>query len=1188
MAMESDNFLENLLLLANVSRTVEVKACRTGKPEWTTRNSFVLTQFSKDKRIVLQESLPVSRQEEVYMEQSVDQMLGNLCDPHLTQRREQSSCERRQNVQNTQLDDGAPTTALQRHAPFTETKQLCDIWLLTKDLRGEWWRGGWKGQVGGWLEGGCLQDGECWCWWVCMGGTRSWEALCERTPVVPTEEEAAAAAGARAGIGSTRSCEALCERTPVVPTEEEAAAAAGARVTAIRFPYMKKSDKYASEPVPATKHADVLQLEDLRRHQQSSTHVMALEKMQQGVPFSPAPRGDVENPVSESEAFRLPSSPSSPSSPSKEKQPKKDGTASAATRKATSTVKEPRLRATRRAEVARKKDAAEQEKQLRAKIRQEIEEEMAEQRKTTPLGQAVSKATARKASMTEKNMKIKTQEEAFSLRHGKFVTDGGVQEFVYIPATDASEISAKSGELFESILRHWNLQRPHLLIKFQSGFAHPKRLMDEKEMDKLANTDFNSEIYQYYDYFRECVDNDSDVTEAIDKKRKKLEEERDKLEKQKAQNQKTLDTHQGTPASSPKEAGDSRQKEAQFLSEDEEKEDDEKNNAGAQRKSQDSKTSYDRLEALKDELKNLDAQVRKEKTLALLNDFLYGSLSNLIDVIVRACVRNRCWILVEGGPNGGLLLLKQAAERCLEKPTILVMDSLKKSRYPYEDVRKFVEAEDEDGKELRQALKMNGHHMSELVEKGPADKKQVKIIADKMAAQKMEKMEREKEEARKVEGEAMEKASVKSGASRGEKSKKEQREWTLKDQEEVDAIRVESALMTARLLENTQPINQPVVTPMKLGRKFWDMDSEKKGWTCKTAKDPEAGKVRWNQWHFRGGTHYILCDDHHHALVLHSLAPSGCIFLGGGDSSKKELLKMLVNGHPVVCLNNTGRLTQEFVRCHDFLCAELFRMAKRDEDASSTRNATKGTMLKRSPRSELLQVPKKEKSDYLKDNIKKKSVFKTLTFDGDLGIVERKGLVFNMQKSLKEVTEFTQPELCELFLTYLRRGLQITKLCVVMDPLNPRECSGGHTEDKLTKCRLFAEEPKEDEPPEKKTAKAEPVVSAFYVEFLKSRSTKAPLSQHFKEDRFQEHWVVLRAWEEGRLSASEQHVLLSHHLSAAEDEALQEDPETIFAKRQTVLWQLMQAWTKTRVFEIDTFLADESKHYLRARKAPKD
>ena len=28
--------------------------------------------------------------------------------------------------------------------------------------------------------------------------------------------------------------------------------------------------------------------------------------------------------------------------------------------------------------------------------------------------------------------------------------------------------------------------------------------------------------------------------------------------------------------------------------------------------------------------------------------------SGVEDVIVRACVRNRCWILVEGGPTGGL------------------------------------------------------------------------------------------------------------------------------------------------------------------------------------------------------------------------------------------------------------------------------------------------------------------------------------------------------------------------------------------------------------------------------------------------------------------------------------------------------------------------------------------------------
>ena len=49
---------------------------------------------------------------------------------------------------------------------------------------------------------------------------------------------------------------------------------------------------------------------------------------------------------------------------------------------------------------------------------------------------------------------------------------------------------------------------------------------------------------------------------------------------------------------------------------------------------------------------------------------------------MRAAVRNRCWILVEGGPTGGLVLLKQATERMNEKPVILVMNSLKHKRFP--------------------------------------------------------------------------------------------------------------------------------------------------------------------------------------------------------------------------------------------------------------------------------------------------------------------------------------------------------------------------------------------------------------------------------------------------------------------------------------------------------------------------
>ena len=84
--------------------------------------------------------------------------------------------------------------------------------------------------------------------------------------------------------------------------------------------------------------------------------------------------------------------------------------------------------------------------------------------------------------------------------------------------------------------------------------------------------------------------------------------------------------------------------------------------------------------------------------------------------------------------------------------------------------------------------------------------------------------------------------------------------------------------------------------------------------------------MRWNNWHFRGGakkrlndvldrvvgTHYIFSDDHINEVITDCLAPSGCIFLGGGDGSKKacgdpfvadwrqELIKMLINGEPVL------------------------------------------------------------------------------------------------------------------------------------------------------------------------------------------------------------------------------------------------------------------------------------------------
>ncbi|OLQ04950.1 hypothetical protein AK812_SmicGene11920 [Symbiodinium microadriaticum] len=235
---------------------------------------------------------------------------------------------------------------------------------------------------------------------------------------------------------------------------------------------------------------------------------------------------------------------------------------------------------------------------------------------------SVQSTSPAEAAKQEKHAKEKTVEETeVSLRHGKFITEGSVQDFVYIPARSTMDLAAKSSELFDTILRHWNLQRPYLLIKFQSGFAHPKHLLDAEELRKLENKHMDSEIYKYYMHFRNFVSYQEKVN---------AEEEGQELDREKRE------------------------------------------------------------------------QIIRERTLELLNEFLYKSLSNLIDVIVRACVRNRCWILVEGGPNGGLLLLKQAAERCNERPTVLVLDSLKKKRYPYREVKKFIEEE----KELQSKLKV--------------------------------------------------------------------------------------------------------------------------------------------------------------------------------------------------------------------------------------------------------------------------------------------------------------------------------------------------------------------------------------------------------------------------------------------------------------------------------------------------
>ena len=523
----------------------------------------------------------------------------------------------------------------------------------------------------------------------------------------------------------------------------------------------------------------------------------------------------------------------------------------------------------------------------------------------------------------------KTQEDtAWSLRHGKFIVDGAVKHFVFVPPSTAHDLAGRSPEIFGAILRHWNLPKPHLLIKLSTGFAHPRFFMDEHELCKLENDGGSSEVYKYYLQFREVVARQY----ADDRSRELSTVEAEEREKIIAEQKEQMD----------------------------------------------------------------------QEALKMLNEFLYRSVTNLLDIIVRACVRNRCWILVDGGPTGGQLLLQQVAERCDEQPVILVVDSFNKKRYGYKSVCDLIQSD----LELREMF--GADTLGELV-KGREDvdlRTSVVEIAARLA-------------------------------SRERPDSDFQYEQTL----------VKAAIMTARMLDHAKPLNQPITKPLKLEDRFWDKRLEEKGWTCRLIKDPEARKLSFYHWHFRGGTHYIFSMEPTDVLNLHCLAPSGCIFLGGGSSCMQELMARLANGYPIICVNHTGRVTQDFARCHEWICSQLFEASKKPKGKGKPQLSRSVEGLSEEADDQHTTQP----VDYFLDKVGRSSLFGSLTQKGNRGMELRAEVVARMMSSIGKCN-FTPPEICELFLTYVRRGLQIMKLCVVLDPLNPADTSGGQTEDKLSLC----------------------------------------------------------------------------------------------------------------------------------------
>merc|ERR1719163_1631157 len=93
---------------------------------------------------------------------------------------------------------------------------------------------------------------------------------------------------------------------------------------------------------------------------------------------------------------------------------------------------------------------------------------------------------------------------------------------------------------------------------------------------------------------------------------------------------------------------------------------------------------------------------------------IYRQLQVMFDNLVSVAARTNCWFVVQGGPNGGLILLEEAMSRVSVRVVILVIDQPSRGRYTdledYKEMKEF--SKESVNKELATGLK-EGMSMSE-------------------------------------------------------------------------------------------------------------------------------------------------------------------------------------------------------------------------------------------------------------------------------------------------------------------------------------------------------------------------------------------------------------------------------------------------------------------------------------------
>ncbi|CAJ1383182.1 unnamed protein product [Effrenium voratum] len=234
----------------------------------------------------------------------------------------------------------------------------------------------------------------------------------------------------------------------------------------------------------------------------------------------------------------------------------------------------------------------------------------------------------------------------------------------------------------------------------------------------------------------------------------------------------------------------------------------------------------------------------------------------------------------------------------------------------------------------------------------------------------------------------------------------------------VEATIRESLTQGQQMLEKLRREAKPIGVACKtvhLDKGFWHSES----WEQQKPSSAGAENVRWNQWPFRSGTHYILTEDEHfEELQLNELAPQGAIVMGGDAHALKQLIRGLKLGQPIIVLANTGRAAQWFTAIHQESLSRLTQ--DHEEDKKSVQRRGQSTQ--------------------------------QLRYGGGLGHPADAKLMEYLFLRFRPKGECSEADLAELALLYQRKALKISRLCVVLNPLDAEDHNGHRQNSDVAAC----------------------------------------------------------------------------------------------------------------------------------------